>query len=122
MRKNLNLKLSWYSPDNLKKLVEDGYLPVLAIDKPEVYAGTPIHFRQIAPRVKELSLKEYKDYLESVIKSWKIVNSFDVLCHVSCAPNGVVILTDQKEDPYREILGKFLGKYMGSELKEYEYN
>lgn len=122
MRKNLKVKLSWYSPENLKILVDDGYLPIFAIASPEVYKGTPIHLPVIAPRVKDLSVQEYKSYLENRVIAWKVINSMDVLSHVSCAPKGVVILTDLEKDPYREVLGKFLGGYLSEEVTEYEYD
>lgn len=120
MRKNLNLKLSWYTPENWEKLIESGYLPILAIETPDRFRGTPIHFPKLAP--KRLGTTEYKDYLEEKIKPWKILNSMDVLSHVSCAPKGVVILTSTKDDPYRKILGEYLESYLESEVSEYEYN
>lgn len=122
MRKNLNLHVSWYSPENMETLIEDGYLPLLAIGKPEVYQSTPIHFPFIAPRVKNLSLSEYQEYLNTRVTAWRLINTFDVLSHVSCAPRGVVILTDLEDDPYREILREYLDLHLETEVREYEYN
>lgn len=120
MRKNLNLKLSWYTPENWDKLIEDGYLPVLAIESPEIFYGTPIHFPELMPH--EISLEEYQSYLERRIVSWKIINTFNVLFHVSCAPKGIVILTSKEDDRYRGVLGKYLGRYLETEPTEYEYS
>lgn len=122
MRKNINLLVSWYSPENMKSLIEDGYLPLLAIGKPEVYSGTPIHFPFLAPRVKDLSPQEYKDYLNTRVTAWRLINTFDILSHVSCAPQGVVILTDLKDDPYREILREYLNYHLETDVTEYEYH
>lgn len=115
MRKNLNLKTSWYTPENWEILINSGYLPVLAIHSPETHKGTAIHFPKIAP-LREVSQKEYRIYLEENIESWKLIVSLDTLSHVACAPEGVVILTDLEDDPYRKVLGEFLG------IEEYEYD
>lgn len=122
MRKNLNLKLSWYTPENLNTLIEDGYLPVFVMKNPAVYKGTPIHFPKLVPHGKNITEEEYRNYLEKEIVAWKIINSFDVLSHVSCAPKGVVLLTSTKDDPFRKILGEYLGRYLENKITEYEYN
>ena len=122
MRKNLELKLSWYSLKNWEDLIKAGYLPILAIHTPKIFKGTPIHYPQISPRVKDFSLQEYKDYLKEKVIGWKIINTLEVLSHVSCAPKGVVILTDTMNDPYRSVLGEYLGEYLNQEVTEYEYN
>lgn len=121
MRKNLDLKLSWYSPENWETLIEDGYLPILAIQSPKLLQGTPIHFPELSPKGGN-DLPGYKEYLENKIRGWKIVNSLDVLSHISNATKGVVVLTNHQEDPFRETLGKYLGKFLTSEVTEYEYN
>lgn len=122
MRKNLNLKTSWYTSENWNSLIEDGFLPVLAIQSPETHKGTPIHFPEIAPRTKDLDTQEFLRYLEKKVSARKIINSFDILSHISCAPKGVVLLTDKQDDPYREILREYLGRYLDSEITEYEYH
>lgn len=119
MRKNLNLKTSWYSKENWEEVIKNGYLPILAIRNPETHKGTPIHFPQLSPRY---NLQEYREYLEERVVAWKIINSFDVLSHLSCAPVGVVLMTNHKEDPYREVLGDYLGSYLDTEVTEYEYS
>lgn len=120
MRKNLNLKLSWYTPENWEKVIKDGYLPILAIREPESFRGTPIHFPELAPKSKTLNSTEFMEYLRKRVSYWKILNSFDILSHVASS-SGVVIFTDTQEDQYRVVLRDYFQCFLDTEVSEYEY-
>lgn len=120
MRKKLNLKTSWYSKENWDRVIEDGYLPLLAIKDPETHKNTPIHFPKLAPRVKDLTVEEYENYLNTEVIKWKLLNTFDVLKHLASA-SGVVLFTDLKDDPYREALRNSLSKSIENGVSEYDY-
>ena len=119
MRKNLNLKLSWYTPENWDKVIKDEYLPVLAVRDPKSFKGTPIHFPELAPK-RNLTSTEFMEYLQKRISYWKILNSFDVLSHVASS-KGVVLFTDTQEDQFRVVLRDYFQCFLDTEITEYEY-
>lgn len=126
MRKELKVKMSWLSKDNWEKLIDSGYLPVLAISHPRRFGKTQIHFPELSFKLKHYkSLEEakdiYWDMLSEKVNPWKILNTFDVLAHLACA-SGVVILTDRENDPFREVLGKFLDGILDEKITEYEWD
>ena len=125
MRKDLDVKLSWMSEENWEKFINLGYLPILAIRHPYNFYKTPIHFPELAAiKKKDLDLEETKDgfwdFLVSKVNPWKLLNKFDVLAHLASA-SGVIILTEKEEDPFRELLGKFLNcGILENPITEYE--
>lgn len=125
MRKDLNVKLSWMSEDNWNSLIEDGYLPVLAINHPRHNSGTRVHFPELAPKMKVLRKfenpgEEYYRWLSEKINKWEILHTIDILAHLACA-SGVVILTEKEDDPFRSILGEFLDGVLDNKITEYEW-
>lgn len=126
MRKELKVKMSWLSKENWDNLINEGYLPVLAIKHPKRYMKTPIHFQDLAFKQKPYeSLEEskdiYWDMLTEKVNPWKILNTFDILAHLAGA-TGIVILTEKKDDPFRGILGKFLDGFLDEKITEYDWN
>lgn len=126
MRKDLDVKLSWMSEENWQDLINDGYLPVLAINHPKHHGGTRIHFPELAPKIKYLKDSENpgRDYyarLSENVNKWEILHILDVLAHLACA-DGVVILTEKENDPYRKILGEFLDGVLDNKITEYEWH
>lgn len=125
MRKDLNVKLSWMSEDNWNSLIEAGYLPVLAINHPRHNSGTRVHFPELAPKMKILRKfenpgEEYYRWLSEKINKWEILHTVDILAHLACA-DGVVILTEKEDDPFRSILGEFLDGVLDNKITEYEW-
>ena len=125
IRKDLDVKLSWFSWENWKEAVERGYLPVLAIVNPKTHKNTPVHFPLLAPRVnpiyeREEQLDMYWDHLHGTINPWRVLNTFDVLSHLSCS-SGIMVLTEKEIDPFRELLGMYLDGILDHKITEYEW-
>lgn len=123
MRKRLNVKLSWLSEDNWKNLIEAGYLPVLAINCPTRFRGTAIHFPELAPNPSKSENPEM-DYLKELytnVDRSKIVKKFNILSHLARSRGRIVVLTEEENDPYRKILGKFLEGGLDNGATEYEW-
>ena len=125
-KKDLNIKLSWFSKENWTKFVELGFLPILAFKNPKRYKGTPIHFPELSTefpgKCKDEEMKDiFWDILSKEISSWKLLHTFDILSHLTRTDN-IIILTPYKEDHLRETLGDFLSKLLGMDIKEYEWD
>ena len=128
MRKDLCVCLSWMSDENWRRAIEIGFLPILAINHPRNFEGTQIHFPDLAPKMKYLKKIEdieeakdmYWDSLSRVVSPWKTLHTFDILAHLSSA-SGVMIFTERKEDPFREILGQYLDGILNFKIREYEW-
>lgn len=122
---NTNVKLSWLSEDNWKNLIEAGYLPVLAINYPNRFKNTAIHFPELAPNLESLrTSKPEFNYLKGLYQNVNrrhLFRIFDVLTHLACA-DGIVVLTEKEDDPYRKILGKFLAEGLENGASEYEWD
>ena len=84
MRKDLNVKLSWMSEDNWKFFIEQGFLPILAINHPRHNSGTRVHFPELAPKMKVLRKfenpgEEYYNWLRETSKYVPIFISEQVM-------------------------------------------
>lgn len=128
MRKKLNVALTWMSEENWEASISLGYLPVLVMNHPKRFSGSPIHFPELSPRLKDLEMENieeskdlYYDYLVSSVTPWKFLNTLDVLGHLACS-SGIMIFTDSKDDPYREVLGSFLDNLLESNVREYDWS
>ena len=126
MRKDLNVKLSWMSEDNWKFFIEQGFLPILAINHPRHNSGTRVHFPELAPKMKVLRKfenpgEEYYNWLSEKVNKWEILHTLDVLAHLASA-SGVIILTEKEDDPFRKILGAFLDGILDEKITEYEWD
>lgn len=125
MRKNLDVKLSWMSDENWDAFIEAGYLPILAINHPGHHGGTRIHFPELAPKMRVLRkfddpLREYQNWITENINKHEVLRIIDILAHLACA-DGVVILTEKEDDPFRVVLGEFLDGILDNKITEYEW-
>lgn len=107
------IKLSWLSDENWENSISQGFLPILAIKYPPKFFKTQIHFPELTSNdYQTTDLEEAKDLywndLQDLNKK-QIIRKLSVLSHLSCAYSGVMIFTENQDDPYREVLSQFLG-------------
>lgn len=126
MRKDLDVKLSWLSKENLEYFINQGYLPILAVYRPFRYGGTQIHFPWLAPnpnflRAFDCPEDAYFGYLSENVNKRRTLKAFDTLAHLACA-SGIILMTEKEDDPYRFILGEFLDGVLNYPIREYEWD
>ena len=107
------IRLSWLSDENWDEAISQGFLPILAIKYPPRFFKTQIHFPElIHNEYQTTDLEEAKDLywndLQDLNKK-RIIRKLSVLSHIANASSGIMIFTELQEDPYREVLGQFLG-------------